>query len=129
MHPQDIEKDQVQSMNIEKIEQASNDIQTFDPKERAKVIRKLDLHLLPLIFILYTFSVLDRSNLGNAATAGLEDDIDVSGNRYHLLGIVFYIAYIVFQFTSFGWKLFKPHIWVVRNPVLSHPCTGIGTTC
>lgn len=24
----------------------------------------------------------------------------------------FYIAYIIFQFTSLGWKIFKPHQWV-----------------
>jgi hypothetical protein len=41
MHPQDIEKDQEQSINIEKIASATDDIQTFDPKEQARVIRKL----------------------------------------------------------------------------------------
>ena len=128
MHPQDVEKDQEQSVNIEKIASATDDIQAFTPKEQARVIRKLDFHLLPLCFILYTFSVLDRSNLGNAATAGLEDDIDLSGNRYHLLGVSFYVAYIVFQFSSFGWKLFKPHVWVVRSNFLFRLLTAIAWT-
>ena len=112
-----MEKDQDKTMNVEKVSSQGDapETITFDSKERAKVIRKLDLHLLPLCFILYTFSVLDRSNLGNARTAGLEDDIDVSGNRYHLLGVSFYVAYIVFQFSSLGWKVFKPHLWVVSN--------------
>ena len=89
-------------------------MQPFDPKERAKVIRKLDLHLLPLCFILYTFSVLDRSALGNARRVGhLEEDLSLDDEEYHLLGLGFYVAYIVFQFSSLGWKIFKPHVWVV----------------
>lgn len=89
-------------------------------QEEAAVIRKLDWRLLPLVFVLYSLSVLDRSNLGNARIAGMvcfassqstivsvrtvlltptpqEDDIDLSGNRYNLLGTIFYIAYIISQ--------------------------------
>ena len=79
--------------------------------EEAAVIRKLDKRLLPLVFILYSLSVLDRSNLGNARLAGLEDDIDLSGNRYAWLGTIFYIAYICSQWLLMGWKQFKPHRW------------------
>lgn len=62
------------------------------PEEEAAVIRKLDFRLLPLVFVLYSLSVLDRSNLGNAKLAGLEDAIDLSGERYNWLGTLFYIA-------------------------------------
>ena len=64
----------------------------FTKAEEDAVIRKLDWHLMPLIFVLYSLSVLDRSNLGNARISGLEDDIDLDGNRYSWLGTVFYIA-------------------------------------
>lgn len=42
------------------------------PAEERAVIRKLDYRLIPLVFLLYMLSVLDRSNLGNARLAGLE---------------------------------------------------------
>ena len=60
--------------------------------EKAAVIRKIDYRLLPILFVLYSFSVLDRSNLGNVRLAGLEDDIDLSNWRYNWLGTCFYIA-------------------------------------
>jgi sugar phosphate permease len=69
-------------------------------QEEAAVIRKLDWRLLPIVFLLYSLAVLDRSNLGNARLAGMEDDIDLSGDRYNLLGTVFYIAYIFSQYVS-----------------------------
>ncbi|KAH8894383.1 MFS general substrate transporter [Thozetella sp. PMI_491] len=101
-------------MAIEKVEDAAhaNSLEAFSPDEVKRVIRKLDLHLMPLCFVLYTFSVLDRSNLGNAKLAGMEEDIDLSGDKYAWLGTAFYIAYILFQFTTLGWKIFKPHRWV-----------------
>jgi MFS family permease len=79
--------------------------------EKQALIRKLDWNMLPLLFFLYSLSVLDRSNLGNAKLAGMETDIDLSGNKYSLLGTVFYIAYIISQPTITGWKQFKPHQW------------------
>lgn len=60
--------------------------------EESAVIRKLDWHLLPLVFVLYSLSVLDRSNLGNAKLAGMTKDINLTGNRYNWLGTLFYIA-------------------------------------
>ena len=64
----------------------------YTEKERDAVIRKLDWHLMPLVFVLYSLSVLDRSNLGNARISGMEDDIDLTGNRYDWLGTAFYIS-------------------------------------
>lgn len=64
----------------------------FTKAEEDAVIRKLDWHLMPLIFVLYSLSVLDRSNLGNARIAGMEDDINLTGKRYSWLGTIFYIA-------------------------------------
>lgn len=62
------------------------------PAEEAAVIRRLDWHLLPFVFLLYSLAVLDRSNLGNARLAGLENAIDLKGWNYNWLGTIFYIA-------------------------------------
>ena len=64
----------------------------FTEEEKNRVIRKLDWRLMPLIFVLYSLSVLDRSNLGNARLAGLAKSINITGRRYDWLATVFYIA-------------------------------------
>lgn len=64
----------------------------FTLEEENRVYRKLDWNLMPLIFVLYSLSVLDRANLGNAKIAGMKEDIDLSGRRYDWLATVFYIA-------------------------------------
>lgn len=64
----------------------------YSKEAEAAVIRRLDWYLMPFIFILYSLSVLDRSNLGNARIAGLEEDLALTGKEYDWLATVFYIA-------------------------------------
>ncbi|KAL1738997.1 major facilitator superfamily domain-containing protein, partial [Schizophyllum fasciatum] len=54
-----------------------------DPTTATRVRRKLDLHLMPIIFCMYLFSALDRGNLGNAKTDGLNADLGLVGNQYN----------------------------------------------
>lgn len=41
----------------------------------------------------------------------MEDDLDLSSSRYDWLLTIFYIAYIIFQFQAFMWRLIGPHKW------------------
>ena len=65
---------------------------TYTAEDEARIYRKIDWNLMPIIFVLYSLSVLDRSNLGNAKIAGMDQDIDLSGRRYDWLATAFYIA-------------------------------------
>lgn len=102
--------DQYDPYNI-KGNEAGGDHVDASPEEERRVIRKLDFRLLPIVFLLYTLAVLDRSNLGNAKLAGMTKSIDLKGERYDWLGTIFYIAYILSQWLLIGWKHFKPHRW------------------
>lgn len=44
----------------------------IDPRAERSLVRKFDFTLLPILAIMYLFNSLDKSNLGNAKTAGLE---------------------------------------------------------
>jgi hypothetical protein len=106
------EINQIPKRSIAHLEEAGEDLKTpqvqFTQEEANRVYRKLDWNLMPLIFVLYSLSVLDRSNLGNARIAGMANDIDLSGNRYSWLATVFYIAckYAGFQ-APFGQQMNK----------------------
>lgn len=47
----------------------------------------------------------------NARIAGMNEDLDLHGNRYQWLLTIFYISYIVFEFQAICWKIMPPHIW------------------
>ena len=61
----------------------------FDDGETRKLLRKVDFRVLPLLSFLYLLAFLDRSNLGNARVAGLEDDLALVGNQFSLAATVY----------------------------------------
>ena len=44
--------------------------------------------------------VKDRSNIGNARIAGMEEDLDLTDNEYFLTIISFFVSYVVFEVPS-----------------------------
>ena len=46
-----------------------------------RLIWKIDLHILPMVTILYLLSFLDRSNVANARIEGLVTDVHMTGKN------------------------------------------------
>lgn len=53
-------------------------ISRFSPQEIKRLMRRVDVRLVPLCGVMYCVSLLDRTNLSNAAIAGY---IDPNGQR------------------------------------------------
>ena len=54
-----------------------------------KIIMKTDLHVLPILFVLFLVSFVDRTNIGNAKIQGLTDGLHLTGNQYNIAVFVF----------------------------------------
>ncbi|KAI1618835.1 major facilitator superfamily domain-containing protein [Exophiala viscosa] len=79
--------------------QVGNVVDYTEAEEKA-VRRKIDLLLMPAIWIMYLFSYADRTNIGNAKVAGMSADLNLSSNEYSLALVVFFISYIIFEIPS-----------------------------
>ncbi|KAI1861677.1 uncharacterized protein JN550_010747 [Neoarthrinium moseri] len=86
-------------------------VTTIEPALEKRVVRKMDMRLIPLVTALYLVAFLDRSNIGNAETAGMSVDLGFDDAHYQWLLTIFYIPYIVFEWLALMWKLVPPHIW------------------
>lgn len=53
--------------------------------------------LLPVIFVSYSLSYLDRANFSFGAAAGMARDLGISGAESSLLGSLFFLGYFFFQ--------------------------------
>lgn len=70
---------EVSDTNVEKGDISDPNLHTgFDEKATKALIRKVDLHIVPVLVILYLLSFLDRTNIGNARLAGLEEDLGMN---------------------------------------------------
>ncbi|OSS47228.1 hypothetical protein B5807_09860 [Epicoccum nigrum] len=70
---------------------------TWTPEEEKRLIRKIDLYLLPTIWLMYLLSYMDRTNIGNAKIAGMADDLKLTSNEYSIALVVFFVTYVAFE--------------------------------
>lgn len=89
--------------------------------ERA-LLRKIDLHLIPWLALLYLLNFLDRSNIGNARVGAvttlpnssyahsdiyqlynMEADIHITDTQYLIALTTFFFPYSFFEVMSEGW--------------------------
>ncbi|KAL1892502.1 hypothetical protein Sste5346_007012 [Sporothrix stenoceras] len=83
----------------------------IDPATEKRLLRKIDSVLVTLVFVCYLLGFLDRSNIGNAQTAGMGKDLGFDDAQYQWLLTIFYIPYIIFEWAAIFWKILPPHIW------------------
>ncbi|KAJ9610626.1 hypothetical protein H2200_005403 [Cladophialophora chaetospira] len=60
------------------------------PEEKT-LVRKIDSHILPILWAMYVFNYLDRTNIGNAKVEGMEEDLNLSSSDYSLVLSIFFV--------------------------------------
>ncbi|TWU75896.1 hypothetical protein ED733_005900 [Metarhizium rileyi] len=81
--------------------------------DERKLVRKLDVCLIPLIMGIYLFSFVDRVNLGNARLYGLEEDLGLSTSQFQVGISIFFVTYMLFEVPSnLVLKRFTPRRWI-----------------
>ncbi|KAL8917054.1 MAG: hypothetical protein Q9208_008170 [Pyrenodesmia sp. 3 TL-2023] len=94
----------------------------FTDAEVKRVVRKVDIRLVPLCGLMYCVSLLDRTNLSNAAIAGMTKELNLrtkNPDRYSVITLVFFITYVVAQPpTTILTRFFGPRIWLATITLL-----------
>ena len=68
---------------------------------------------MPVLTILYILSFIDRSNIGNAKVAGMNDELGLTGPQYNMALTVFFFPYAFFEVPSnVVLKLTRPSRWM-----------------
>lgn len=69
-------------------------------KDHKKLLRKIDIRLIPLLALLYLISHIDRANIGNAKIEGLEEDLALTGYQYNIALSIFFVPYVLCEIPS-----------------------------
>lgn len=96
------EQQQQQDQLFQDIESSINDNQLHldSPHFHAlesQILRKFDFIIIPCISLIYLFSNLDKSNIGNAYTAGLPQSLGLKHNEYGNVVSLLFVTYTVFE--------------------------------
>ncbi|KDN41954.1 MFS general substrate transporter [Tilletiaria anomala UBC 951] len=87
-----------------------------DEIETKRIMRKLDWRVLPICSVLYLFSFLDRTAIGNAKVAGMNVELGITATEYALALSLFFVTYGLLEVPSnlmlkkYGAKLWLPFI-------------------
>lgn len=76
---------------------AANHHVIITPADNTRVLRKIDLRILPLILFTYCLQSLDKTTLSYASVFGLIEDTNLKDNQFSWLGSIVYVAQLVFQ--------------------------------
>ncbi|KAJ6443389.1 MFS general substrate transporter [Purpureocillium lavendulum] len=71
-----------------------------DPALEKRILRKVDMRLIPPLFIMYILNYLDRNNIGNAKEAGMAESLNLSSSDYSLAVSIFFIGYLLLEVPS-----------------------------
>ncbi|EGX88215.1 vitamin H transporter, putative [Cordyceps militaris CM01] len=69
-------------------------------EQEKKLVRKIDLYILPCMWFMYLLSYMDRTNIGNAKIAGMDKDLNLDSNKYSIALTAFFVSYVVFEVPS-----------------------------
>ncbi|KAH7134689.1 major facilitator superfamily domain-containing protein [Dactylonectria estremocensis] len=94
-------------------DESPNGLDLDSVEAERRLVRKLDLHIIPLIMTLYLFSFLDRVNIGNARLYSLEEDLGLSPEQFQVSVSILFVTYLLFEVPSnLVLKLFTPRRWI-----------------
>lgn len=78
-----------------------------------KATTKVDVHLLPILVIMYLLNFLDRTNLAQARLRGTEKDLGMTGTDFNLATSILFVGYLTMQpLPNLLIARFKPSIYL-----------------
>lgn len=86
--------------DTEAIELSSNSSSAESSSIERALLRKVDLHILPLLFLAYIITFIDRANIGNVKIEGMLTDLEMVGNDYNTALNVYAVPFILLELPS-----------------------------
>lgn len=82
-----------------------SDEQDFDDVEAKRVLRKIDLRIIPILILIYMMQYLDKNGINYASVYGLQKGTNLHGQEYSWLGSIFYFGTIRIYYAVFEMML------------------------
>ncbi|KAJ4252310.1 hypothetical protein NW762_010907 [Fusarium torreyae] len=78
----------------------TNVFEAIDPEEEKKLVRKLDMVILPLMAFVYFFQYLDKSSINYAAVFGLREELRLNGEQFSWVISLFYFGQLCSEYPA-----------------------------
>jgi len=69
-------------------------------EQERKLLRKIDMNLMPMLCVVYGLNYLDKTTLSYASIMGMQPALHLHGTNYQWLGSMFYIGYLAWEYPT-----------------------------
>lgn len=66
----------------------------IDAETNKRLLRKIDLHIMPLICIVYFLQYIDKTSISYASVTGIIQDTGLHGNQFNWVASIFFFGYV-----------------------------------
>lgn len=66
----------------------------IDAETNRRLLRKIDLHIMPLICIVYFLQYIDKTSISYASVTGIIQDTKLHGNQFNWVASIFFFGYV-----------------------------------
>ncbi len=70
---------------------------TVSPEDDRRILRRIDMAVLPAMLLVYFLQQLDKSSISYTAVFNIVDETHLVGSQYSWLSSIVYVAQLVFQ--------------------------------
>lgn len=97
----------------------------------AKMRKKIDTRLLPMIILMYVMNYLDRNNIAAVRLAGLQSELNLSSVQYQTTVSILFVGYVLMQVPSnlFLNKTGRPAIYLPTCMIIWGVISGATGAC
>ncbi|KAM0397933.1 hypothetical protein ACHAQC_003599 [Fusarium culmorum] len=81
----------------------------FDAEEEQRLVKKLDLFIMPIMAVVYFFQYIDKNSINYTAVFGLRSDLKLTSKDYSWAVSIFYVGQLVSQYPA-AYVLSRFHI-------------------
>ncbi|KAK8858804.1 hypothetical protein IAR55_003034 [Kwoniella newhampshirensis] len=107
---------------------SAHHVVSFDPNspEAKRVLRKIDWHIMTMVFSVYCLQLMDKNSLSYAAVEGIREATHLTASQYSWLGSIVYFGYLGGDIPA---SYFLQKFPLVKYFSLMTICWGIVVAC
>ncbi|PLB45224.1 MFS general substrate transporter [Aspergillus steynii IBT 23096] len=97
----DVDIGQIKAASNEEVDPAlqltQGEVIEYTPDEERRVLRKINMTILPLMCWVYMLQYADKSTLNYASLMGIRTDTKLTGDNYNWVSSIFYAGYLAWE--------------------------------
>ena len=74
--------------------------QANDPERNRRLLRRIDLHVMPLICVVYFLQYIDKTAISYASVTGIQQSTGLKGSEFNWVASIFFFGQLAFEFPT-----------------------------